>query len=130
MPDISFADHSLLPSLSRQSSHQSSLAKYDLQQASFLQPTSTGPLRHHRQPRASMFLGVGLAWVLSPAWHSDDDLELTNRRTPGPYHEPRSEAGLVFCMVAAVNLEQRTVDEEYRVLASCMSQSDMTRGNL
>lgn len=33
-------------------------------------------------------------------------------------------------MVAAVNLEQRTVDEEYRVLASCMSQSDMTRGNL
>lgn len=77
-----------------------------------------------------MFLGVGLAWVLSPAWHSDDDLELTNRRTPGPYHGPHYEAGLVFCTVAAVNLEQHSVDEEYRVLASCMSQSDMTRGNL
>lgn len=65
-----------------------------------------------------MFLGVSLARVLSPAWHSGDDLELTSRRTPGPYHEPHYEAGLVFCMVAAVNLEQRSVGEEYRVLVS------------
>jgi hypothetical protein len=69
-----------------------------------------------------MFLGVGLAWVLSPARHGDDDLELANRRTPGPYHGLHYEAGLVFCMVAAVNLEQRSVDEKYRVLARCMSQ--------